>query len=57
MATLKNTVTHLSITVYSFSYGAFYVGDILELIPWNSHLILKILFLSEIVLRLKFIII
>ena len=48
MANLKNTVTHLLITIHSFSYGAFYVSDILELIRCNYHLIFKILLIFEI---------
>ena len=48
MANLKNSVTHLLITIHSFSYGAFYVSDIYELIWCNSHLIFKIQFVSEI---------
>ena len=45
MANLRNTVTHLEIPIHSFSYGAFYVSDILEIIQCNFHLIFKILFI------------
>ena len=48
MANLRNTVTDLLITIHSFSYGAFYVCNNLELIRCKSQLIFKILFIFKI---------